>query len=159
MQTSEEIDRMISVLDDLQKGECWIGYNAMQVLHGLDAAAGQKKAYEAGNTIWQLVFHISYWRKHLVKRLKNGSEMPFDGPDFQQADNPEHHSWDELLKDFDETYVLLRDTILGLDITQLNQTLSGEDVQYTYYKQVMGAMQHDAFHLGQIMVIRRMFGV
>ena len=159
MSNHAELNRIVSLLDDLQQGECWIGNNAEQVLNGIDAKTAAKKGYDGGNSIWQLVHHITFWRKHVVKRIEKGMELPFEGPEFYQPPNPSEESWNETVQDFKAAYHLLREAILSMDGKKLDQPLEGEGIQYTYYKQIMGVMQHDAWHLGQIILIRKMHAV
>ena len=46
-----EIQKIVQLFDDLQKGECWAGMNMQQALSGVDAATAAYKRKENGNSI------------------------------------------------------------------------------------------------------------
>ena len=64
------IQQLVTDLDNLQSGNCWTGYNALQILSGINAEAAQIKGYEKGNSLWQIVNHISYWRELVARRIR-----------------------------------------------------------------------------------------
>ena len=62
-----EINRIVKLFTDLQHGDCWIGVNFKEALHGVDAFLAIKNAGNNTNNIWQLVFHLIYWRTSVDK--------------------------------------------------------------------------------------------
>ncbi len=149
---ANEINRIVKLFADLQHGDCWIGNNFKEVLHGVDF----KKAIEniSGNTnsIWQLVAHITYWRTTVVNRL-TGTDNPPPFLDFLLPNDPSEENWRQALHDFEAAYHLLRNAIHSFHEENLQKPSPRKD--QTFYELIMGCLQHDAYHLGQMMLLKK----
>jgi hypothetical protein len=148
-----ETNRIAKLFADLQHGDCWIGSNFKQALHGIDAALAAKNVGDNSNNIWQLVSHLIYWRTSADNRL-NGSIAPPPFPDMMLPDELNETNWKQTLADFEVAYHMLRNTILHFKEENLNRPSPKEE--QTYYHLIMGCLQHDAYHLGQIALIKKL---
>jgi uncharacterized damage-inducible protein DinB len=137
---------------ELQHGHCWVGLNFKEALANIDAAQAAYAKDVSHNSIWQLVNHLVYWRTVVVNRL-NGSSAPPPFPDFGMPDDTTEANWKQTLLDFEAAYHQLRHAILHFKAAQLHQPSPKED--QTYYELLMGCLQHDAYHLGQIVLLRK----
>lgn len=149
---ANELNRILKLFADLQHGDCWIGNNFKEVLHGVDADQACKTFPGITNNIWQLVAHITYWRTSVVNRL-TGSENPPPFLDFLLPDNCNEESWRQTLHDFEAAYHLLRNAIHHFNEESLDKASPGKD--QTFYELIMGCLQHDAYHLGQMMLLKK----
>jgi hypothetical protein len=150
---ANEINRILKLFADLQHGECWIGVNFRTALHGVNAEkAGHSVSYNANN-IWQLVSHIIYWRTTVVNRL-TGSLNPPPFQDFLLPGELNEENWKQTMHDFESAYHLLRIAIRGLKEDNLDHPSPIEG--QTHYQLIMGCLQHDAYHLGQLMLLKKM---
>ena len=147
-----EINRIAKLFSDLQHGECWIGTNFKQTLHGVNAATAAKSIDDHTNSIWQLVSHLIYWRTSVINRL-NGNLNPPPFPDFKLPDELNDQNWKQTILDFESVYHLLRSTINHFKEENLSKPSPKES--QTYYQLIMGCLQHDCYHLGQIVVVRK----
>ena len=147
-----EINRIAKLFSDLQHGDCWIGTNFKETLHGVDAAIASKAIDNHTNSIWHLVFHLIYWRTSVINRL-NGNLTPPPFSDFKLPDDLNEQNWKQTLHDFESTYHLLRSTINHFKEENLDRPSPKES--QTYYQLIMGCLQHDTYHLGQIVLIRK----
>jgi uncharacterized damage-inducible protein DinB len=146
-----EINRILKLFADLQHGDCWIGENFKSVLHGIDAS---RAAQANGNTnsIWQLVAHLTYWRSRVVNRL-TGSDNPPPFPDFLLPETLSEANWKQALLDFEAAYHTLRSAISHIKEENLDKPSPREG--QTYYELILGCLQHDAYHMGQIMLLKK----
>lgn len=147
-----EINRIAKLFADLQHGDCWIGTNFKEALYGVDAALATKNIGGNTNTIWHLVFHIVYWRTSVINRL-NGNDTPPPFMDFALPDELNDSNWKQTLLDFENTYHLLRSAILHIKAEQLDKP--SPKPEQTYHQLIMGCLQHDAYHLGQIVLLKK----
>lgn len=147
-----EINRIVKLYEDLQHGDCWIGNNFKETLHDIDAAKAAKTITSVGNSIWQLTNHIIYWRTTVVNRLK-GSNNPPPFKDFLLPDELNEASWKQTLHDFEAAYYSLRNAIHNIKDEQLDKPSPTEG--QIFYQLIMGCLQHDAYHLGQIMLLKK----
>ena len=149
---ANEINRILKLFADLQHGDCWIGVSFKDVLHEMDASMAGMDNLGKTNTIWQLVAHITYWRSTVVNRL-TGSNNPPPFADFLLPDELTEVNWRQTLHDFEAAYHLLRNAIHNFTEDHLDKPSPREG--QTYYQLIMGCLQHDAYHLGQMQLLKK----
>ncbi len=148
----KEINRILKLFADLQHGDCWIGNNFKEVLHGVGAEKAMQDIAGNTNSIWQLVSHITYWRTLVVNHLTGtGNPPPFQ--DFLLPVSCNEESWRQALHDFEAAYHLLRNAINHFNEDNFDKTSPKKE--QTYYELIMGCLQHDAYHLGQMMMLKK----
>ncbi len=147
-----EINRIVKLFEDLQHGDCWVGNNFKTTLHGVDALAAADSISGSSNSIWQLIAHIIYWRTTVVNRL-TGSDNPPPFKDFLLPDELSEANWKQTLHDFEAAYHALRNAIHAIKDEQLEKSSPKEG--QTFYQVILGCLQHDAYHLGQMMLLKK----
>jgi len=147
-----EINRIVRLLDDLQKGECWIGVNMEDVLSNLGAAQALSKIDGRSNCIWQLLNHVRYWRLRVVNRLR-GSDEPPGFPDMLLPSHQGQAEWEKTIADFNASYETLRMAILSVKEENLEKPSPKAD--QTYYQLLHGVVEHDCYHMGQMLMIKK----
>ncbi len=146
-----ELQRIAAEFEKLQQGECWIGMNMEKALAGITAEAAQKN-HAGSNTIWQLVSHLTYWRKEVISRL-DGSDTLQDMTDFFVPEIADDTNWQDTLIHFRDIYHALQKAILDFDEGILH--MPSPKKEQTYYGLLVGCLQHDAYHLGQIIILKK----
>lgn len=145
-------NRLIPLFRELLDGDPWIDVSIMGVLRETDAALAAKNIGPF-NSIWQLVQHMVLWRFALLNRMK-GHQHPT--PDhnfiFPVADTSAM-AWNNLLNDLEKSQEALIEFIGSLDNEQLDQTLPGQS--YSVFELLNGLLQHDAYHLGQMVLLKK----
>ena len=148
----KENKRLKKLIKDHFNGEPWIDVGLMQTLKGLsptDAATN----INGLNSVWEIIHHITCWRITLLKRIK-GEKIP------SPADNYFIPVADKTPKAWRETIARLKSSQKDL-LLFLNKDIAGPDEipaqgAYTRYELLQGVLQHDAYHLGQILLIKKM---
>lgn len=148
-----EINRILKLFADLQHGDCWIGESFKTVLHGINASMAAQAVKHNTNSIWQLVSHIIYWRCTVINRL-TGSANPPPFADFRLPEILDQQSWKQTLSDFESTYHLLRSVLFHFREENLDKPSLRKE--QTHYQLIVGCLQHDTYHLGQIMLLKKM---
>jgi hypothetical protein len=149
----ETVKQLAGNLLALQSGNCWIGYNASEILEGITSEMAQTNAFEKGNTIWQIVNHISFWRDITASRLTEKKGIDTDETGMDQPAMLSDDAWAQTKQRFNDSFQSLHTAILNIREEELSLKL-GE--QGTVYSNITGCLQHDAFHLGQIMLLKRL---
>lgn len=150
---THEINRILKLYADLEHGECWIGTNFKEVLHDVTAESAQRKIDDSSNNIWQLVSHLIYWRATVVNRL-TGSTNPPPFMDFRLPETLTAETWKQTMLDFEAAYHSLRTAIHALKDEALDRPSPKEG--QTFYQLIMGSLQHDAYHLGQMRLLKKL---
>jgi hypothetical protein len=139
----------------------WHGPTLLDALAGVRAPEALHRAGGAHNRIWDLVLHAAHV-KHLVLRRLDRTRSPsfprrLVRPYWPELPpEPDERAWRAdlaLLQDFHARLVTavreLPDEVLARRRPGKSRTLGEE---------VLGAAIHDAYHAGQVMLVRRMLG-
>jgi uncharacterized damage-inducible protein DinB len=148
-----EKEKIAELFEFLQQGDCWVGVNMQQALKGIDAGMAAAVLYRGGNTIWQLVNHLVYWRKTVLIRLQGKNALP-PMPDMYLPSDLSEDSWQTTIRHFEEVYQQLHTAITNFREEQLDKDSPKKG--QTYYHLLTGCLQHDAYHLGQIVLLKKM---
>jgi hypothetical protein len=106
------------------------------------------------NTIVALVYHINYFVSVILKALEGG---PLEGSDKYSFDHPPIQSqedWEKLLEKTwsdAEKFAML---VEQLPEQKLWETF-GEEKYGNYYRNLHGVIEHNHYHLGQIVLIKK----
>jgi uncharacterized damage-inducible protein DinB len=110
---------------------------------------------------WQLVEHIRIAQRDILDFCVAGEYQEHAWPDDYWPGSPEPPSpqaWDESLasyrKDRDALERLARDA--SIDLTA--RTRHAEKPQHTYLRAVLVVADHTAYHVGQLVLVRRLLG-
>ncbi|HYL28984.1 MAG TPA: DinB family protein [Gemmatimonadales bacterium] len=157
-----EIDRLIDELRRDQQADPWHGPSARQVLEGVTAAAAAARPIPGAHSIWELALHIIAWRNEVARRVDGGEPAePAEG-DWPAVTDTGDAAWDRTRARMEESYDRLVAALRRLPEGRLDEPVSrtrdpGSGV--TYYVTLHGVPQHDAYHLGQVSLLKRAFGL
>ena len=138
---------------DVHFGANWTSVNLKETLADIDWQQATRKVYPF-NTIAVLVYHINYYVSVVTKVLMNEPLNAHDKYSFDLPAIQNQEDWEKLLKKFwadAENFVIL--------IEQLPERKLGEtffDEKYgNYYRNLHGIIEHTHYHLGQIVLIKK----
>ena len=141
-------------LRDVHFGGNWTSVNLKEALADVSWQEATTKVYSL-NTIAVLVFHINYYIDAVLKVLHG---EPLTASDKYSFDAPPIHSEDDWKKLTDKTWGQARelaDLIDKLPDSQLNETFVDEKYG-AYYRNLHGIVEHIHYHLGQIVLIKKL---
>lgn len=135
-------------------GGNWTAVNLRDTLANVDRAMALKKI-EGYNTIATLVFHINYFLEVVIPVMKGG---PLIGKDSLSFDHPPINTeddWQMMVANSLEKAEELAALIENFPDSKLNDEFF--DPKYgTYYRNFSGLVEHTHYHLGQIVIIKKM---
>jgi uncharacterized damage-inducible protein DinB len=137
-------------------GGNWTDVNLKETLKNVDYQQATAKVGNC-NTIASLVFHINYFISAVLKVLKGG---PLDAHDKFSFDLPpigSQKDWEALLeKTWREAEEFAKE-VEHLPEDKLDEVFS--DPKYgTYYTNLQGIIEHTHYHLGQIVILKKLTG-
>jgi len=145
-----ETDRILVLLDEMHKGDSWIGENFESVLDSVDATLAARVPPGTKNSIWALVNHVSYWRNVACLRL-GGLGRYRSKLDFEPITDHSEEAWKAARQHLRDSYRKLRAVIAEFPLDKLDAPSLKEE--QSNYKLMHGVILHDAYHLGQLKLL------
>jgi uncharacterized damage-inducible protein DinB len=141
------------------RGQAWHGGpTPVGALRGVSAAEARWSPPSGRQSIWRLTLHIAYW-KYAVRRHLEGGDIPR----FRRSPanfpalpaTPDERAWKadrDLLADEHRQLVA---AMARLDPLVLDRRPPGAK-RWTWGEMVIGVLVHDAYHTGQIQLLKRL---
>jgi uncharacterized damage-inducible protein DinB len=148
-----EIHRILDQMDRAFSGDAWHGPSLMSVLDGISAEDASKHPIRAAHSIWELVNHISAWSTITQHRLAAENVEITPERDWPPVWEVSETAWKRALEGLVEGRARLRDSVKGFSDERLEQKATGPD--YTCYVVLHGVLQHDLYHAGQIVMLKK----
>jgi uncharacterized damage-inducible protein DinB len=148
-----EIHRILDQMDRAFSGDAWHGPSLMTVLDGVSAEDASKHPIPGAHSIWELVHHIGAWNTISQHRLAGESVQITPERDWPPVWEVSETAWKRALENLVESRKRLRESVRGLSDDQLEQRATGPD--YSRYVVLHGVVQHDLYHAGQIVMLKK----
>jgi uncharacterized damage-inducible protein DinB len=148
-----EISFIVDQLKRAFDGEAWHGPALMEVLNGTDARTAASHPLGQAHSIWELVLHLSAW-EHVVTRRIHGETLTLsDDQNFGHVGAQTEEAWQEALRNLRRNHSDLVDTVSKMSPPRLDEKVPGKDYDMRFM--LTGAVQHAAYHGGQIALLKR----
>ena len=141
-------------LRDVHFGGNWTSVNLKEVLKDV---TWQQAVVKVGsiNTIVKLVYHINYYVSSVSKVLQGGPLESKDEYSFNHPPVQSQQDWDDLLNKTWTDAETFAHLIEQLPESKLDDFFV--DAKYgTYYRNLQGIIEHTHYHLGQIVLVKKM---
>jgi uncharacterized damage-inducible protein DinB len=155
---------IVDQLRRLHDGDAWHGPSITEALESVTARQATMRPIAGGHTIYELAAHLAAWTGEVLQRLEGRPpQMPDEG-DFPEPVNAiTEDEWQAV-----KTRLADRHTALAQALTRFDKSRLADHVGptrdaptgtgVTFYAMVHGLIQHDAYHAGQIMILRKALG-
>lgn len=157
-----EITRLAQQLDKTFSGDAWYGPPLEAVLSGLSAEQAATSPVVGAHGIWEILLHLSAWEGAVLHRLTSGYvSLPQEG-DWPEISEPTETDW-ALAKE----WVFMRhrelvECVANLPESRLDERLGQQRVLetgggVTVAETIHGVIQHNVYHIGQIVILKKHF--
>ena len=159
-----EIARLIDQIDRAHGGDPWHGSPIKQILEGVTAEQAARRPSNGAHSIWELVLHVTGWRNEVARRATGEPAGDPPSGDWPSVTNPTPEHWAASLAALDASHDVLVQVIRGMSDEHLMKPTSDPrnrplGTGVTYYELLHGIVQHDAYHAGQIAMVRKVLGL
>ncbi len=149
-----EVSRIALLSHDAFDGEPWYGLSLGKLLAGVTAEQAAAHPIPGLHSIWQEVLHAITWRTVAIRQLSGQAVAPVT---FEQnwpavPESPTAADWQQTLDELARTQGQLEAAIVELTDERLPEKVAGKP--YTFYVLAQGIIQHDAYHAGQIALLK-----
>lgn len=160
--TMTEIERIIRELEHAHAGSPWHGPSRADVLADVTPDEAVRQPSPRGHGIWALVLHMHAWTREVARRVREGDKrLPVEG-DWPPVPTPGARAWRDAVAALDAAHREVVAAVRERGAARLDEragtaqeVAAGEGV--TYRVMLHGLAQHDAYHTGQIALLKRIY--
>lgn len=155
---NKEIQSIIRNFENTLDGQPWFGRSVYALLQKVDESRASIKPNKNSHSMIEILYHMLTWAEFTLKRIekdKINDLAAFEKLDWRKID-PQIHGWEEGLSAFIATH----QHIIALLQTKDDEFLK-EEVDYRKYNfrfLLNGLIQHNIYHIGQIIYIKKLLG-
>jgi hypothetical protein len=155
-----EITRLVDQLEREHSGDPWHGSPMLQILEGVDAATAARKPFPETHSIWELVLHVTGWKREVARRTMGAPAAEPANGDWPAVGEPTEARWNAVLDDLNAAHLELISAVHALPEARLFEPTNDPrnrplGTGVSYYVLLHGAVQHDVYHAGQIALLKR----
>lgn len=148
-----EIERIVDQLRRALDGPAWHGPALEEVLSGLSASEAAARPLRSTHTIWEIVLHLIAWH-HATRRYLDRRPVAL-APDEDWPPVPEatEAAWQQALDTLRTSHERLVEAVRRQPDEILEETVPDRD--FSFYVLLHGVVQHDLYHAGQVILLRK----
>ncbi|HJU88079.1 MAG TPA: DinB family protein [Gemmatimonadaceae bacterium] len=154
---------VITLRDDLERvhaGDPWYGSSRTKILSDVAAQEASKLPSAASHSIWQLVLHMEAWTREVTRRFRGNDAAEPEMGDWPEVRDTSDAAWKRTLESLDEAHRELIAVLEQFPEGKLDQRVGDKrdpalGTGVTYAGTLRGLAQHDAYHTGQIAIVKK----
>ncbi len=148
----KETNRLIKLFNDHYYGMPWLDVSIVEHLDSIDYKTASIKLGNT-NSIWQLVYHMMHWRKQNMTRISGKTAVDPDHNFIIEITDTSEKAWEKIKSDFEKSHIAFIDFLENFDENNLDEIYQPNG--FSYYEHIQGILIHDAYHLGQIVLLKK----
>lgn len=148
-----ETIRMKQLMSALYNGHPWLEVTVQGTLDNINADQAAIKVAPL-NSIWEIVNHMVSWRRNVLRRIQGETLVTPDNNYIIPIEDRSEMAWKKSLADLHETQELWLNYLSTMDDARLEETYPVNGMGYAEH--IHGIIQHDAYHLGQIVILAKL---
>lgn len=137
-------------------GESWHGPSVREVLAGVSAEDAAAHPIAGAHSIWEIVLHMTGGYILVLRRVRGEGAQLSPEEEWPPVPEPSSEAWRKSQHTLDQLNQQLQSAVRAFPTERLSQELGSE---YTAYTQFCGAPQHDLYHAGQIVMLKKALSV
>ena len=161
---TSESDRLIDQFKRAHDGDPWHGSPVREILKDVTAEQAARRPPNGAHSIWELVLHMTGWRNEVARRATGEPSGEPAGGDYPDVGDSTAARWKAALEALDASHAHLVTVVQGMSDDDLLKPTNDPrnrplGTGVSYYELLHGIVQHDAYHAGQIAILKRVLGV
>jgi uncharacterized damage-inducible protein DinB len=144
-----ETQRIKQLFEDLYQGNPWLDVTLTGTLSIISAEKAAKKPGD-GNSIWEITNHLISWRENVLKRITGTTMVTPSHNYFVAVKDTSEAAWKQTLQNLEASQQAWESFLSNMKDAELSGIYPPNG--HTHYEHIHGIIQHDAYHLGQIVL-------
>ena len=158
-----ELQFIIDQLHRMFEGGAWHGPSLREALDGVSFELATKRLGQSSHSIFDLVHHMAAWTGEVHERLKGRApQLPGEGDFPTRAGVPTEADWDAVRQRLETQHATLIADLEFLDPDRLQEVIGSASAPLGSGRPLVavlhGLVQHNAYHIGQVILLRRALG-
>lgn len=149
-----EVQYLVDQLNRAYFKDAWHGSTVTEVLDGLSAQQAAAHPIDPAHSIWEIVRHMTAWKNAVRLRLLGQAVDLSPEEDWPAVTATDSAAWISALEDLKNAHDQLAATAGTLSEKEWHEIIPGR--QTSRYFQLTGILQHDAYHAGQIVMLKKL---
>lgn len=135
-------------------GDSWQGPSLSELLVGVTAAQAAARPIAGAHGIWDLVLHLAAWHRVVRRRIAGETVATIpDAENFPPVDDTSEAAWAAAKGALHASSAETVDLIRAFPVERLDDEVPGKG--YSYRHMLSGVSTHDAYHSGQIALLKK----
>jgi hypothetical protein len=156
----DELKRMEHLFRQAIEGQPWHGPSLASVLQGVDARTASARPIDGAHSIGEITLHLTGWTREVSSRLRGNEPGNPPAGDWPEGGSLAEDRWKAIRADLFRAHEELIADLLRLPPSRLDENVGGNrdaplGTGVSYREMILGALQHDAYHSGQIAVLQK----
>lgn len=148
-----ESQRIQTLFTDLYHGHPWLDVTIADTLGRITAEQATQRGIYDGNTIWKILNHIIASRENVLRRMQGEVTQTPSNNYIEKVEDTSEEAWKKTLETLETTQ---KQCIYFLSTFKEADFINEYPLnKLTYYQHIHGIIQHDAYHLGQIVLLAK----
>lgn len=149
-----ENKRISNLYQSVYNGEPWLEVTLAKTLKDVNAEQAYRKINPKLNTIWEIVNHLIQWRRNILRRVQGETIITPDHNYFVPVIDPSEAAWEQSLQNLEKSQESWNAFFVDFNDADLDKIYANN--HHTYYEHLHGIIQHDVYHLGQIVILKKL---
>jgi uncharacterized damage-inducible protein DinB len=156
-----EAEQILKELQQAHDGEPWHGSSRATILADVRLDEATRRPDGGAHSIWELVLHMRAWTGEVARRVREGNPGPPAEGDWPAVGATSVEAWRAAVDGLSAAHAEVAAAVSGLREGQLDERVGGPrdaplGTGVTYREMLHGLAQHDAYHSGQIALLKRL---
>jgi uncharacterized damage-inducible protein DinB len=155
----EVMSQTARLADQIQRayyGEAWHGDPIQDILTGVNAEVAAVHPFRNAHSIWEIVLHMAAWDDAVRRRTTGQTVNLTDKENFPPIPDKGEAAWRAAMDHLKKTHDELVKAVSGFPDDRLQEQVPGKrEPYYNYYYMFSGIVQHELYHAGQIVMLKK----
>jgi uncharacterized damage-inducible protein DinB len=134
------------------RGESWHGPSVLEVLAGVSAEDAAAHPVAGAHSIWEIVHHLIAGYRLVLGRVRGERAQLSPEEEWPPVAESSAEAWRERQQTLEQLNQQLQNAVRAFPAERVSQELGSE---YSAYVQFCGTPQHDLYHAGQIVILKK----